>query len=153
MSRILGHLDEVGAGYLTLNRPERFNALSESLLTRLQAELDGIAADETLRVVVLGASGRAFCAGHDLKQMRARPEQSYYQSLFNRCARVMQTINNLPQPVLARVQGSATAAGCQLVAACDLALSVPMQSGLNSINVGNAAAVFLYEVNRQRGRV
>lgn len=115
--------DQDGVATLTLNRPQRFNALSEELIGDLQIALDAIAAEDWVRVVVLAASGPAFCAGHDLKEMRARPEQEYYRSLFERCSAMMQTIVALPQPVIARVQGLATAAGCQLVASCDMAVA------------------------------
>src|SRR3546814_10790274 len=93
-----------------------FNALSEELLGALQSALAAVAQDESVRCVVLAANGRAFCAGHDLKQMRANPEQRYYEQLFAQCGRVMQSIVNLPVPVVAKVHGMATAAGCQLVA-------------------------------------
>ena len=112
-----------GVVRLTLNRPERRNALSEAMLTELGTALDQIAADRTARVVVLGAAGSVFCSGHDLGEMAGRPEADY-QTLFSRCSRVMQQIRKLPQPVIARVQGLATAAGCQLVATCDLAVAV-----------------------------
>ncbi len=109
---------------ITLNRPKQFNAMSEEVLAAMQASLDTVAADESVRVVVLQANGRAFCAGHDLKQMRANPSEDYYNELFDKCSGVMMTINQMPQPVIAKVQGLATAAGCQLVAACDLAVAV-----------------------------
>src|SRR3954447_21304111 len=109
---ILLRQDMGGVTTLTLNRPAQFNALSEEMLSALQAELDDIASDTTIRCVVLAAAGRAFCAGHDLKQMRAHPEQAYYEALFETCSRVMLSIVNLPVPVIARVHGMATAAGC-----------------------------------------
>ena len=112
-----------GVVTLTLNRPKKFNPLSEEMLTALQAELDDIATNSTIRAVVLAADGKAFSAGHDLKQMRANPQKAYYDALFAQCSRMMMTINQMPQPVIARVQGIATAAGCQLVAACDLAVA------------------------------
>jgi enoyl-CoA hydratase/carnithine racemase len=115
--------DDGGVATLTLNRPRQYNALSEAVLAELQSQLDAIAADPGIRVVVLAGAGPAFCAGHDLKEMRARPDKAYYQDLFRRCSRVMQTIGRMPQPVIARVHGIATAAGCQLVAACDLAVA------------------------------
>lgn len=122
---------------LTLNRPDQFNALSEELLAELQHQLDGAAQDDALRCVVLAAEGRAFCAGHDLKQMRATPDERYYQQLFAQCGRVMQSIVNLPVPVIARVQGTATAAGCQLVASCDLAVAADTAKfAVSGINVG-----------------
>ncbi|RTZ45657.1 enoyl-CoA hydratase [Candidimonas sp. SYP-B2681] len=122
---------------LTLNRPNQFNALSEELLTALQAQLDASAQDDQLRCVVLAAAGKAFCAGHDLKQMMAHRDESYYQRLFAQCGRVMQSIVNLPIPVIARVQGTATAAGCQLVATCDLAIAADTSKfAVSGINVG-----------------
>ena len=115
--------DTRGVAMLTLNRPQAFNALSEAMLAAMQRELDAIASDEAVRVVVLAAEGRAFCAGHDLKEMRAQPSLEYYRGLFAQCTRMMLTLRRLPVPVIARVQGIATAAGCQLVAACDLAVA------------------------------
>src|SRR5256884_7363267 len=108
---------------LTLNRPHAFNALSEATLTALQRELDAIVQDESVRVVVLAAEGKAFCAGHDLKEMRAAPSLEYYERLFAQCSDMMLAIQRLPVPVIARIQGIATAAGCQLVAICDLAVA------------------------------
>lgn len=126
-----------GITTLTLNRGAQFNALSEQMMAALQAALDAIAQDDTVRVVVLAAEGRAFCAGHDLKQMRANPALDYYQALFKQCSKLMLTIQQLPQPVIARVQGIATAAGCQLVAACDLAVaSSEARFAVSGINVG-----------------
>ncbi|MFM2399171.1 MAG: hypothetical protein RL341_1328 [Pseudomonadota bacterium] len=122
---------------LTLNRPDALNALSEGLLTALQKELDAIAKDPGVRAVVIAAAGRAFCAGHDLKEMRAKPSAAYYQKLFAQCTRVMLTIQQLPQPVIARVHGMATAAGCQLVAMCDLAVAADTaRFAVSGINVG-----------------
>lgn len=115
--------DQDGVVRLTLNRPKKFNPLSEEMLSALQTELDDIAQDRTKRVVVLGAEGRAFSAGHNLKQMKANPTKPYYDMLFAKCSKMMMTIVKMPQPVIARVQGLATAAGCQLVANCDLAVS------------------------------
>jgi enoyl-CoA hydratase/carnithine racemase len=126
-----------GVVTLTLNRPAQFNALSEEMLSELQVALDDLKDDETVRCVVLAASGRAFCAGHDLKQMRAQPHQEYYEALFAQCSRVMQGIVNLPVPVIARVHGMATAAGCQLVASCDLAVAAESATfAVSGINVG-----------------
>ncbi len=115
--------DARGVYTLTLNRPAAFNALSSEMLDALQAALARIAADDAARVVVLAAAGQAFCAGHDLKQMRRAPSLDYYQALFAQCTEVMMTVQQLPVPVIARVQGMATAAGCQLVAMCDLAVA------------------------------
>ncbi|HSC63136.1 MAG TPA: enoyl-CoA hydratase [Caldimonas sp.] len=130
-------VDARGVVTLTLDRPQSFNALSEGMLAALQAELDGLATDETARVVVIAATGKAFCAGHDLKEMRAKPSQAYYEALFAQCARLMLTIQRLPLPVIARVQGIATAAGCQLVAACDLAIAVDSaRFAVSGVNLG-----------------
>ena len=122
---------------LTLDRPAAFNALSEGMLAALQAALDRVAVDESARVVVIAASGKAFSAGHDLKQMRAEPSQAYYEALFAQCARVMLTMQRLPVPVIAKVQGIATAAGCQLVAACDLAVAASTaRFAVSGVNLG-----------------
>ena len=122
---------------LTLNRPRQYNALSEDMLSALQDALDGIAGNDMVRVVVIAAHGKAFCAGHDLKEMRSSEERAYHQALFDRCAKMMQTIHKLPQPVIARVQGIATAAGCQLVAQCDLAVAADTaRFAVSGINVG-----------------
>lgn len=115
--------DGRGVTTLTLNRPEAFNALSEELLAALEQALGELARDERLRAVVIASGGKAFCAGHDLKQMRAQPSLDYYQRLFAQCSRVMMGLQQLPVPVIAKVQGLATAAGCQLVAQCDLAVA------------------------------
>jgi len=129
--------DQEGAVYLTLNRPDRFNTLSEALLIALQRELDAIAADPAVRCVVIDANGQGFCAGHDLREMRANPDHDYYQALFRRCSQVMQSVVALPVPVIAKVQGLAVAAGCQLVASCDLAIAARSASfGVSGINVG-----------------
>ncbi|TVM04858.1 MAG: enoyl-CoA hydratase [Halomonas sp.] len=129
--------DTQGVTTLTMNAPKSFNALSEDMLAALHATLTDIAADESVRCVVLAAEGKAFCAGHDLKQMRANPEKAYYQTLFARCSEVMQAIVNLPVPVIARVQGIATAAGCQLAASCDLAVAAKRaRFAVSGINVG-----------------
>lgn len=122
---------------LTLDRPGQFNALSEEVLAALQDALDSAAADDSLRCVVLAANGRAFCAGHDLKQMQVNRDHDYYLQLFRQCGRVMQAIVNFPVPVIAKVQGIATAAGCQLVASCDLAVAADTaRFAVSGINVG-----------------
>jgi enoyl-CoA hydratase/carnithine racemase len=129
--------DSRGAVTLTLNRPQAYNALSEALLGALQRELDSIATDESLRVVVLAAEGKAFCAGHDLREMRAQPSQDYYERLFAQCSRMMLSLTRLPVPVIARVQGIATAAGCQLVAQCDLAVAASSaRFAVSGVNLG-----------------
>lgn len=129
--------DSRGVVTLTLNRPQAYNALSEALLGALQRELALVAADESVRVVVLAAEGKAFCAGHDLREMRAEPSQPYYQRLFAQCSRMMLSLTRLPVPVIARVQGIATAAGCQLVAQCDLAVaSSNARFAVSGVNLG-----------------
>lgn len=120
--------DARGVVTLTLNDPLRFNALGTEMLAALQQALDEVCRDDSARVVVLAAAGKAFCAGHNLKDMAANPELAYYQKLFAQCSRVMLSIQKLPVPVIARVQGMATAAGCQLVAQCDLAVAADTAS-------------------------
>jgi enoyl-CoA hydratase/carnithine racemase len=132
-------LERDGRGVITLmlDRAGSFNALSEGMLAALQAELDRIAVDESARVVVIAAAGKAFSAGHDLKEMRAAPSQPYYEALFAQCARMMLTLQRLPVPVIAKVQGIATAAGCQLVAACDLAVAASTaRFAVSGVNLG-----------------
>ena len=134
---VLHTRDERGVHTLLLNSAKTFNALSHDMLAALQAALDFIALDATARLVVIAASGKAFCAGHNLKDMRANPELAYYQNLFAQCTRMMLSIQNLPVPVIAKVQGLATAAGCQLVAQCDLAVAASEATfGVNGIDVG-----------------
>lgn len=134
---ILLRQDTGGVATLTLNRPKQYNALSEELLAELQSALEAIGADASVRVVVIAGAGTAFCAGHDLKQMRANPAKAYYDKLFAQCSRMMMTLTRLPQPVIARVHGIATAAGCQLVAQCDLAVaSDNAKFAVSGINVG-----------------
>jgi enoyl-CoA hydratase/carnithine racemase len=125
-----------GVVRVTLNRPGAFNALSEAMLDALQHSLDDVAASDA-RVVVIAGAGRVFCAGHDLKEMRAQPSLDYYQRLFARCSRMMLTIQRMPQPVIARVHGIATAAGCQLVAMCDLAVAASdARFAVSGVNYG-----------------
>jgi enoyl-CoA hydratase/carnithine racemase len=129
--------DNDGVTNLILNRPKEMNALSEGMLPALQSELDAIAADRSVRVVVLSGKGRAFCAGHNLKQMRANYSLDYQKTLFETCTKMMLSVLRLPQPVIAKVDGLATAAGCQLVATCDLAIAAETASFATSgINVG-----------------
>ncbi len=129
--------DNKGVVTLTLNNPKQFNALSVALLSALQKELDAIAEDQTIRVVVIAAEGKAFCAGHNLKEMRAHSDRAFHQALFNQCSQMMLTLNRMPQVVIAKVQGIATAAGCQLVASCDLAVaSSTAKFATSGINVG-----------------
>lgn len=134
---VLVHRDARGVVTLTMNRPATFNALGEEMLGALQAALDRVADDAGARAVVIAAEGKAFCPGHNLKEMQARPEPAYYQQLFAQCSRMMLAIQKLPVPVIARVQGIATAAGCQLVAQCDLAVaSTAAKFAVSGINVG-----------------
>src|SRR5512137_304224 len=134
---VLEARDASGVATLTLNRPQQFNALSVEMMNTLQAALDRIAADPGVRAVVLGGAGKAFCAGHDLKQMKENVGLDYYRALFAQCSKLMLTIQKLPQPVIARVHGVATAAGCQLVATCDLAVAADVaRFGVSGINVG-----------------
>lgn len=127
-NQLITRQDDAGVARLTLNQPRSINALSEAMLLALQSMLDDIAKDRTVRVVILSGAGDHFCAGHNLKEMTAAREQGdggydYFQALFATCSRMMQTIVELPQPVIAEVSGIATAAGCQLVATCDLAVA------------------------------
>ena len=134
---VLHEQDARGVVTLTLNRPQAFNSLSEAMIEALQAALDRVAADETARAVVLRAAGKAFCAGHDLKEMRAEPSLGYYERLFASCGRMMMSIQKLPVPVIARVHGIATAAGCQLVAMCDLAVAArESRFAVSGVNLG-----------------
>ncbi|MBI3372953.1 MAG: enoyl-CoA hydratase [Betaproteobacteria bacterium] len=115
--------DRDGTATLTMNRPQQMNLLTGEMLDALQSGLDAVAKDPGVRVVVLAGAGKGFCAGHDLKEIRALGDRTKIEALFHKCSRMMQTIMNLPQPVIARVQGAAAAAGCQLVAQCDLAVA------------------------------
>jgi enoyl-CoA hydratase/carnithine racemase len=147
------NVDARGVVTLTLDRPQAFNALSEGMLAALQSELDAVAVDEHVRAVVIAAGGKAFSAGHDLKEMRAQPSQAYYEDLFARCARVMLTLQKLPVPVIARVQGIATAAGCQLVAACDLAVAAKeARFAVSGVNLGLFCSSPSVALSRNVGR-
>jgi len=126
-----------GIATVTLNRPGQFNALSSALIDKMQSTLDRIAADSLVRVVVLAARGRGFCSGHDLKEIRGMANVAEVESLFARCSRMMMTLIGLPQPVIAKVHGLATAAGCQLVATCDLAVaSTAATFATPGVNIG-----------------
>ncbi|MFK7997628.1 MAG: enoyl-CoA hydratase [Granulosicoccus sp.] len=132
---LFSELSDEGILTLTLNRSEQFNALSHTLLDALQASLADM--PEEVRVVVIAASGKAFCAGHDLKEMRSNIDEQWQKDLFAKCSRFMQTLISLPQPVIAKVQGIAAAAGCQLVANCDLAIAADhCNFGVSGINLG-----------------
>jgi enoyl-CoA hydratase/carnithine racemase len=134
---VLRTRDARGVVTLLLNRPQAFNALSEAMLASLQAELDALERDDSVRVVVLAGAGRAFCAGHDLKEMRASASLERCKDLFARCSRMMLSLQRLPVPVIARVHGIATAAGCQLVAMCDLAVAAAdARFAVSGVNLG-----------------
>jgi len=143
-----------GIATLTLNRPERFNPLSLSMIDAIAAELTAIAGDGSVRVVVLAASGRGFCAGHDLKEMRAHSDDEAWQrQLFERCSRMMLALTELPQPVIARVHGIATAAGCQLVSMCDLAVAADTATfAMPGVNIGLFCSTPAVGVARNIGR-
>lgn len=129
--------DRAGVTTLTLNRPGQFNSLSTAMMSALQEALDAIAADASVRVVVIAGAGKTFCAGQDLKEMRATPTKDFQQALFKQSSRLMMSITRLPQPVIARVHGIATAAGCQLVAMCDLAVAAEVAKfAVSGINLG-----------------
>ena len=150
---VLTTRDERGVATLTLNRPQQFNALSQEMMAALQTEFEALADDASVRVVVIGAQGKAFCPGHDLKQMKANPSLEYYQSLFAQCTKLMMTIQRLHAPVIARVHGIATAAGCQLVAMCDLAVvSADAKFAVSGINVGLFCSTPGVALSRNVGR-
>ncbi len=150
---LLSHRDDRGVLTLTLNRPAAFNALSEELLSALEQALTVISEDATVRVVVLAATGKAFCAGHDLKQMRSEPSLAYYQKLFHQCSDMMLALQRLPVPVIARVQGMATAAGCQLVAMCDMAVaSSDARFAVSGVNFGLFCSAPSVALSRNIGR-
>lgn len=150
---LLSTRDARGVVTLTLNRASQFNALSEGLMAELQRELDAIASDPSVRVLVLAAAGKAFCAGHDLKEMRASPSSDYYQKLFGQCGQLMLSLQRLPVPVIARVQGTATAAGCQLVASCDLAVAASnARFAVSGVNLGLFCSTPAVALSRNLGR-
>ncbi|WP_412563106.1 enoyl-CoA hydratase [Thalassobius sp. MITS945101] len=139
---ILERSDTNAVAHLQLNHPEKLNPLSDEMLAALQGEFDALREDQTIRAIVISGAGKAFCAGHDLKQMTAARQaedggQAYFADLFGRCATMMQSIKTLPQPVIAQVHGIATAAGCQLVASCDMAVAAEgTRFGVNGVNIG-----------------
>ncbi|MEM8729486.1 MAG: enoyl-CoA hydratase [Pseudomonadota bacterium] len=155
---ILDRQDTGGVAHLHMNAPERLNALSEEMLAALQTELDALREDRTIRVVILSGAGKAFCAGHDLKQMQAGRQaedggKAYFSDLFQRCAKMMLTIQSLPQPVIAQVHGIATAAGCQLVATCDMAVAADTtRFGVNGVNIGLFCSTPMVALTRNIGR-
>lgn len=145
--------DHHGITTLTLNRPDKFNALSEGLIAALTETLDAIKADDSVRVVIIKANGRAFCVGHDLKQMRANSRHDAIKALFTRCGEMMQRLESLPQPVIASVHAVATAAGCQLAAACDLAVaSEKAKFAVSGITLGLFCATPAVALSRNVGR-
>ena len=142
-----------GIGFLKLNRPAQFNALSCAMMSAIQTGLETFAVDETVRVIVIGSAGKAFCAGHDLREMSARPELLFYQSMFEQCSRLMMTIQTMPKPVIAKVHGIATAAGCQLVAMCDLAVaSSEARFAVSGVNLGLFCSTPSVALSRNLGR-
>ncbi len=150
---ILLRRDAAGIAYLTLNRPQARNALSRALMAALQAELDKIAADAAVRVVVLRGAGPAFCAGHDLRELRTEPKRDVYEAIFAECSRLMLTLTRLTKPVIARVHGIATAAGCQLVATCDLAVAAETaRFATPGVNIGLFCSTPMVALSRAVGR-
>ncbi|MFQ5564786.1 MAG: enoyl-CoA hydratase [Paracoccaceae bacterium] len=158
MPDILLRENDGATAMLTLNRPDQLNTLSEEMLAALQDELDRIAAEPATRVVILKGAGRAFCAGHDLRQMQGKRQtpdggRAYYMALFAQCSALMTTIPRLPQPVIAEVHGLATAAGCQLVASCDMAVAAETaRFGVNGINIGLFCSTPMVALSRNIGR-
>ncbi|MDY0072973.1 MAG: enoyl-CoA hydratase [Thauera sp.] len=145
--------DEGGVSTLTLNRPLQFNTLSFAMLEQLIATIDAIAADDSVQVVVIAGAGKAFCAGHDLKEMRGNHELEFQRRLFQLCGKFMMKLTTLPQPVIARVHGIATAAGCQLVSMCDLAVAADVaRFAVSGINVGLFCATPGVGLSRNMGR-
>ena len=158
MSALLLRENDGAIATLTMNRPDQLNALSEELMAALQDELDRIANEPATKVVILKGAGRAFCAGHDLRQMQAKRQapdggRAYYVALFAQCSRLMTTIPRLPQPVIAEVHGLAAAAGCQLVATCDMAVAASSaRFGVNGINIGLFCSTPMVALSRNIGR-
>jgi enoyl-CoA hydratase/carnithine racemase len=145
--------DEGGVATLTLNRPAARNALSVALMSAMEAALDAIAKDRAVKIVVIAGNGPAFCAGHDLKELRANPGRQHYQAAFAQCSRLMMSIVKLPKPVIARVHGVATAAGCQLVASCDLAVvSEEARFATPGVNIGLFCSTPMVALSRAIGR-
>ena len=150
---VLLRRDHEGVAWLTLNRPAARNALSVALMTALQAELAAIETDPAVKVVVIGGAGPAFCAGHDLREMRAEPRREAYEALFAQCSELMLAIGRLPKPVIARVHGIATAAGCQLVATCDLAVAADTaRFATPGVNIGLFCSTPMVALSRAVGR-
>ncbi|SBT10004.1 Enoyl-CoA hydratase domain-containing protein 3, mitochondrial [Candidatus Accumulibacter aalborgensis] len=145
--------DGEGIATLMLNRGHQFNSLSQGMIAALQGQLDAIAQDPAVRVVVIAGAGKAFCAGHDLKEMRANHDKAFMQDLFRSCGKMMMTLTQMPQPAIARVHGIATAAGCQLVSMCDLAIAADTaRFATSGINVGLFCATPGVGLSRNLGR-
>ncbi len=145
--------DRGAVAWLTMNRPAARNALSVDLMTALEAALEAVAADRSIHVVVIAGAGPAFCAGHDLREIRAHPGRDVYEALFAQCSRLMQRIVALPKPVIARVHGVATAAGCQLVATCDLAVAADTaRFATPGVNIGLFCSTPMVALSRAVGR-
>ena len=155
---ILERSDADGIAHLTLNAPERLNALSDAMLAALQDQINTLATDRSIRVVILSGAGKAFCAGHDLKEMTAARQApdggaAAFKDLFDRCGSMMKGIQSLPQPVIAQAHGIATAAGCQLVATCDLAVAATgTRFGVNGVNIGLFCSTPMVALSRNIGR-
>lgn len=151
------HVDNAVA-YLRMNAPDRLNALSDEMLAALQDTFEELRGDAAVRAIVISGAGKAFCAGHDLKQMTAGRQsedggKAYFKDLFDRCARMMMTIQSLPQPVIAQVHGIATAAGCQMVATCDMAVAAQgTRFGVNGVNIGLFCSTPMVALSRNIAR-
>ncbi len=158
MNDILSRKDAGAVTTLTMNSPNNLNALSDAMLAQLQSAFDDLANDQQAKVVILEGAGKVFCAGHDLKEMRRARRfddggKAYFQDLFDRCGQVMQSITKIPQPVIAKVHGIATAAGCQMVASCDLAIAASgTRFGVNGINIGLFCSTPMVALTRNIGR-
>jgi enoyl-CoA hydratase/carnithine racemase len=150
---VLLRRDEAGVAWLTLNRPEQRNALSVALMTALQSEIDAIASDKAIKVVVIGGAGSAFSAGHDLREMRANPTREFYAERFQQSTRLMLSLVRLPKPLIASVRGIATAAGCQLAASCDLVIaSDEARFATPGVNIGLFCSTPMVPLSRAVGR-
>ncbi|MCW0233405.1 MAG: enoyl-CoA hydratase [Ferrovibrio sp.] len=144
---------EAGIVRLTLNRPRAYNSLSTGMMAALQAELDAVKADRNVKAVIIAANGPGFCAGHDLKEVRANPGRPQYEALFRQCSMLMQSIVALPQPVIAQVHGVASAAGCQLVASCDLAVAAETaRFATPGVNIGLFCSTPMVALSRNVSR-
>ena len=151
--RVLQRRDADGVAWLTLNRPAARNALSMALMETLLLELVEAGKDPLVKAVVIGGAGPAFCAGHDLRELRSRPDRAAYEATFNLCSRLMTQIVRLPKPVIARVHGVATAAGCQLVASCDLAIAAEgARFATPGVNIGLFCSTPMVALSRAVGR-